>query len=286
MPQEEEKITDADVKKQFDEISNKPEDEGSEESSTEETESAETSTEDVKPETAEVEDEEKPVPYSRFKEVNSRKTELEELAEQAKEFIVKDPVTGKLTLKLPTEESKKEEVEDKRFDFTEEESIALDSVQLKAIEKLFGKLTYQQTKQFQEQQQYKTETDKWWAKTQEDFPTVKDKNSELYKRADKILREQHVVWGKDGNTFYIPPKAQYYSVLQAEKELTREGVKTKQAKIEEKKTQKQQIFVEKKGGTQQTKKKVDEKEFEELDSQSQEDALREQFEESKTALDE
>lgn len=289
--EEEQEISNEDVKKQFEELSNKGDVETSEESSAEEKEIPASSTEDVKSETGEENVEEvepKVIPYERFKERNERAKELEELLEQGKDFIVKDPITGKLTIKVP-EKEEKPEVEDKRFDLTEEESIALDNVQISVVQKLFNKWQNETTKQFEEQRKYAVETDSWWKKCQGDYPELKGENFKelpIYKKAIEILKDQHTVWSKDKKSFYIPPNAQYLSLVQAEKELSRDKVKTSQAKIEEKKTQKQQVFVEKKSGVQQAKKKMDEKEFEESDSQTQEDALRAQFEESKMALEE
>lgn len=288
MPEEQE-VTNEDVKKEFELLQNKADGTATEETSTEEKESAETTAEVEKTETAETAEkseettEENPVPYKRFKEVNDRKSELEDLAEQAKEFIIKDPVTGKLTIKRPDkQESQEQDLEDRGLILSEEEQLALDNVQLSVIKKVIAYETQQQQKQARVQQVYKEQTDNWWNKTVEDFPELKApkfKDTPLYQRAVKILREQHVVWSPDKKTFYIPPNAQYLSTVQAEKELAREKVKTTQAKIEEKKNSKTNIFVEKKSNQQQAKKKVDEKEFETLSSSDQESALREQWEE-------
>lgn len=285
---EEKEISTEDVKKQFEELSNKPDVEGSEETSTEETETAEETSEVEKTETAEVEDESKPIPYTRFKEVNDRKKELEELAESAKEFIVKDPVTGRLTLKMPNKEETKveQEPEDKGLELNEEEQLAIDSVQMNVIKKVLNHELQQRQKQDSVQQVYREQTDNWWKKTTDDFPELKSekfKDTPLYQRAVKILSEQHVVWSPDKKTFYIPPNAQYLSAVQAEKELAREKAKTKTAIIEEKKTQKSNIFVEKKSSKAPEKKTTEKKEFEEMSSSAQEDALRAQFEEANSS---
>lgn len=283
---EEKEITSADVKAEFEKLQDKAP-EATEESSTEETKESAPASEAVKSvteektEQSEESSEEQAVPYKRFKEVNDRKTELEELADQYKDIIVKDPVTGKLTVKVPDKESQ-QEPEDKGLELSEEEQLALDSVQLSTIKKVIAHEYQQRQKQEQAQQVYRKQTDDWWSKTTEDFPelkTPKFKDTPLYQRAVKILREQHVVWSPDKKTFYIPPNAQYLSTVQAEKELAREKVRTTQAKIEEKKNQKTNVFVEKKSSVGQAKKKVEEKEFESLSSSDQENALREQWEE-------
>lgn len=290
--EEEKEITAEDVKKQFDEISNKGEVETAEESSTEETETSASATEAVKSVTEEAQETEevepKVIPYERFKEVNTKYKELEELAEQAKEFIVKDPVTGKLSLKQISDTPKEEKQEDS-FKLSEEEMLALDSVQINVINKLLDKRIAERERQSEQLRHHNTETQQWWDKSRDEYPELKGQNfkeSALYKKAVQILKDQYVVWSPDKKSFYIPPRAQYLSVLQAEKELSKDKAKTSQAKLEEKKLNKQQVFVENKSGTAQPKKKVDEKEFEELDSQSQEDALRAQFEESSKVLDE
>lgn len=286
MPEEKE-ITVADVKAEFEELQNKADGTATEESSTEEKESAEATAEVEKTETAETAEkseetessEEQAIPYKRFKEVNDRKTELEELAEQAKEFIVRDPVTGKLTIKRPDKEEQPEP-EDKGLVLSEEEQLAIDSVQLNIIKKVIAYETQQSQKQVRVQQVYKEQTDSWWSKTVEDFPELKSpkfKDTPLYQRAVKILREQHIVWSPDKKTFYIPPNAQYLSTVQAEKELAREKIRTSQARIEEKKNSKTNIFVEKKSTQQQANKKVDDKEFEKMGSQDQEALMREQW---------
>lgn len=281
---EEKEISTEDVKKQFEELSNKAEVEASEETSTEETETADTTPEVEKTETAEVDDESKPIPYQRFKEVNERKKELEELAEAYKDHIVKDPITGKLTIKVPNEsEKRQEEPEDKGLELSEEEQLALDSVQMNVIKKVLNHELQQRQRQERVQSQYREQTDQWWNKTTEDFPELKAANFKelpVYQRAVKILKEQHVVYSPDKKTFYIPPNAQYLSMVQAEKELAREKVKTSQAKIEEKKNNRQTVFVEKKSSQAPDKKKVDTKEFEDQSSSEQEATLRAQFEEA------
>jgi hypothetical protein len=285
MPEEKDISTD-DVKKQFEELQNKPA-EATEETSTEETEAAAPSAGDDKTETAEkteLDDESKPIPYSRFKEVNERKRELEELAEQAKEYIVKDPVTGKMVLKMPQKETvQQQEDKEPQLVLTDEEQLALDSVQMTVVEKLFNVWQAKQHRQSQQQNQYRQQTDDWWNKTKEDYPELKAANFKelpIYQRALNILKEQHIVWSPDKKTFYIPPNAQYLSMVQAEKEMAREKAKTSQAKIEEKKGQKQTIFVEKKSSQAPVKKVTKVEEFENSSALEQDAILKAQFDEA------
>lgn len=289
---EEKEINTEDVKKQFEELQNKGVVNAPEESSTEETETAETTSEVENTETAEtqevIEDENNPIPYKRFKEVNDEVKslrELKELAEQAKEYIVKDPITGKLTLKIPDKETQPVQEEEKGLELDDEEQLALDSVQLSVIKKVFNHELRERQKQEIVQSNYRKQTDDWWQKTTQDFPELKQekfKDTPLYQRSVKILREQHVVFSPDKKTFYIPPNAQYLSVVQAEKELGREKVKTSQAKIEEKKNIRQTVFVEKKSSQAPQKKVTKTEDFEHQSPSEQESTLRSQFEEAQS----
>ena len=290
--EKEEEISNEDVKAEFEKLEQERA-ESPKESSTEEKEASTSTSEVVKSVIEEVdkpveEKEPETIPYTRFKEVNDRKTALEELAESAKDFIETDPTTGKLRLKIPQETVKEAEVKEKKgLELSEEEQLALDSVQLNVIKKIIAHENQERESKFVEAQEaqrtYQKETNDWWGKCVKEYPELGKegfKELPLYKRAIEILKEQHIVWSADKKTFYIPPKAQFFSLVQAEKELNRDKVKTTQAKIEEKKNQKSNVFVEKKSVQQQAKKKTDEKEFESLSPSEQDAALQEQWNEA------
>ena len=280
----EKEITNADVKKEWDDKNKSSEQaEATEESSTEETKASESSTEDVKTVTEETSEkteettksDPKVIPYSRFKEVNDKLKTYEELEREATGLIERGP-DGNLRIKVI---EKAQEKEDKGLELTEEEQLALDSVQVSVVDKLVNRALALRERQTENQRVYREESSKWWSKAQEEFPEVKNMESDLYKRADKIFREQYVQFSKDGKQWTSPANAHYLSCLQAEKELAHEKVKTGQAKIEESKNKKQQVFVEKKSVSSQTKKKVDEKEFERMTSAQREESLREEWDE-------
>lgn len=271
---EEKEISQEDVKKQFEELQSVEQVEAKSESSTEEKEISAPSPEDAKSVTEEVVEETDPkvIPYSRFKEVNDKVRQFEELEKEAGNFIERGP-DGKLRLKT----QEKKESEDDALKLTEEEQMALDSVQVSVVDKLVNRALALRERQAENNRVYQDQTKTWWEKAQEEFPQVKEKNGDFYKRADKIFREQYVRDLGNGK-WTAQPNAHYLSCLQAEKELSREKVKTGQARVEEKKNQKTNIFVEKKSGQVQAKKKVDEKDFENLSPSQQEDELRAQFE--------
>lgn len=272
---EDKEISQEDVKKEFEELQTKQA-EATEETSTEETEASESTSDVVKPVTEETNEvEPKVIPYNRFKEVNDKVKAFEDLQKEAENLIERGP-DGRLRIKV-VEKTPAEEV---GLELTEEEQLALDSVQSSVVSKIIQREFMQRERQAENTRLYREESSNWWNKAQEEFPEVKNRESDLYKRADKIFREQYVTFGKKKGEWTAPANAHYLSCLQAEKELSREKVKTSQAKIEESKNKKQQVFVEKKSGQVQAKKKVDDKEFENFSNSEQEAAMLEQWNES------
>lgn len=273
--EDEQEISTEDVKKQFDEISNKVEAETSEESSTPEKKASAPTPEVEKSVTEEVEEAEpKVIPYSRFKEVNDKVKEFERLEQEVGGLVERGP-DGKLRIKV---QEKEKEPEDDVLKLTEEEQLALDSVQTSVVSKLVQREFSQRERQAENTRVYIEQSSNWWNKAQEEFPQVKDKSSDMYKRADKIFREQYVTdLGKGKWT--APPNAHYLSCLQAEKELSRDKVKKEQAIIQEKKTQKQTVFVSKKSDVAPEKGKVKPKDLDDMSHDQQEQALRDEWNE-------
>ena len=282
--EKEEEISSEDVKKQFDEIQTQQA-EAEKESSTDKTKVAEKTAEVVKTETAEeteqtaqTEEETKAIPYSRFKEVNDRLKELEELEKEAGQLVERGP-DGKIRVKVQPE---KKDL-DKDLELTEDEKLLVEAGQtpLSVVKKEIQKLHREEQRETENNRVYREQSKSWWDKAQEEFKDqgIADKNSVFYKRANKIFMEQYFQDLGNGK-WTAPPNSHYLSCLQAEKELQREKVKTSQVKIEEKKNQKQQVFVEKKSNQQQSKKKVDEKDFENASPSEQDALLKEQWDEA------
>ena len=279
---EDETISEEDVKaaaaefeKNIEELGSAPSDSSSEEKPT-----GAPAPEAVKSETpVEKEDETQAVPYSRFKEVNQKLKELEEykeLAEQNKQYVQRDPETGRLKVTIPEREEKPIE-EDKRFQWTDEEQLAFDSVQVKAVEKLLERKIYERERQQIQAMNYQREVNSHWEDAKKEFPEVADIKGRLYQTAQEILKNKYIQ--KIGNgQIYVPPHAHYTTVLEAANKLRREAEGQKKVKIEENKVQKQQAFVQSKTVKgPEGKKNYSDKELSELNSKELSQRLEEEF---------
>lgn len=282
MPSEMEKeITEEDVKSAAAEFEKKIEELGGtpEESSPEEKPTPAPAPEAVKSVTGEEEKEPEVIPYGRFKEVNQKLKELEEyrdLYEQNKSLTRRNPETGKLEVHIP-EETKQPEEDVKRFEWNDEEQLAFDSVQVKAVEKLLERKIYERERQQVQMMNYQREVGQHWEDAKKEFPEVVDIKGRLYTTAQEILKTKYVQ--KLGNgQIYVPPHAHYTAVLEAANKLRREQEGQKKVNIEEKKTQKQQAFVQTKVSKgPEGKKKYSDKEFEKLSRDEQDTAMKEEY---------
>lgn len=250
--------------------------EPSEESSPEEKTPSAPAPEAVKSVTEE--EEPKVIPYERFKEVNQKLKELEEvkeLYEQNKDRVRRNPDTGKLEVHIQEPEVKVDD--DKRFEWDEEEQLAFDSVQTRAMEKFLERKIYQRERQQVQAINYQNEVKSHWSEAIKEFPEVADVKGNLYQTAQEILKTKYVQ--KLGNgQIYVPPHAHYTAVLEAANKLRKIQDGQKKVTIEEKKTQKQQSFVSNKPSKgPEGKRKYSEKELQDMSSQDLSKQLEEEF---------
>lgn len=256
MARHEEDITDEALKQEMDKVVHEELGDDQSESPTDEESSSSTSTEDVKSvkedkveETEDVDEVNggKPVPYSRFKEAQeqARKAkEYEEFLSQNSDLVKRDPATNRL-VRITKEESVKNSNDD---DLTDEDLLAFDDHQMRVIEKITAKREREAISRIEQRNSHYEQTAETIKKCKEEFPDFEKKESEFYKKADEILCKEYVQWGKDGKSYYIPPKAHYEACIKAERIIKKEAeqkIKNKEeAKKEELKNKNQNKFVE------------------------------------------
>lgn len=274
--QNEEEISDNDVKQAYEEIEGQEQEPAAEESSTKEKGTPAPSAEDVKSVTGEEKQEQsKTVPYERFKEVQdkaSKAREYEDFLQSNGDKVKRNPVTGKLEFVLPEQKQQRDD-----DDLTEEDMLAFDETQIKVIDKLLNKRERQVYDRMDATRIHKEQTESNWTKALQKWPDLKNQESQLYKRADQILREKYVQWDKSGKTYYIPPKAHYDAVRDAYDDIQDEIAAIKKAEEEEKKNKNQNAFVEKKSTREPPQKLRSEKDVKEMTLQEMDDEMEEEF---------
>ena len=223
-----------------------------EESSDSKKPAEESSSEDVKPETSE--EDEKPVPYNRFREVNEKTKELEAERERLRQENEE--------LKRGSKEKQQEEDPD---DLSEEEKLYFDEGQIRVIQKVVNKAKRQALQDEYQKQDYWQKRNSYFGKATAKFPELAKKDSELYKRADKIVREKYTEWSKDRKTYFIPPNADWLATLEAAEEIREEKANLEKARKEESGNKKQNVMVESKGRRAPVATKEDEKPINEMD---------------------
>lgn len=276
-------VSNDDVKAEFDKINDVDELGGTpSDSSTDEKPTGAPAAEAVKSETpADDQEVTESVPYARFKEVNDKIKELEEykeLYEQNKQYIRVNPETGRKEVFIPEESApRKVQEEDQGLELNEEEQFAFDNVQQGVVSKIVQRTLTNIFKQQREVAQFQSEIKTNWDNAVKEFPEVSNKDSALYKKAQTILQTKYTQKLGEGK-FYTPPHAHYTAVLEAKVLLDREAASKTKVVVEEKKNQKQQVFVSKKGDAQPAgKKKLTEKELQGLSREDLDRQLEEEF---------
>lgn len=236
---------------------------------------------------------EKAVPYSRFKEVAEKAkaaAEYEEVLNAHKDKFVRNPITGKLEFMQPevktSSDAKHVALED---DLTDEDKLLFDEEQLKVIQKVAQIQERRAIQRMEADKAHREESSAWWDKAKNEFPEVKDVNSEVYKRANNYILTKYAKLGTDGKTIaYIPPRAHYLATLEAANEIRLE--KERQAKEksdalkDEEKNKKQQIVVTKKSAPSKTVYSEDEDE-ENMTRDQMDKKMKEEFNQNLEKLD-
>lgn len=272
-----EDISEDDVKQAYEEIEGQAQESAAEDSSPKEKETPAPSAEDVKSVTGEKEQEQsKTVPYERFKEAQDKAAkakEYEEFLQSNGDKVRRNPITGKLEL-LTSEQKQQLRDED---DLTEEDMLAFDETQIKVIDKLLNKRERQVYDRMEQARLHKEQTESYWGKARQKWPEISKPDSQLYKRADQILRDKYVQWDKSGKSYYIPPKAHYDAVRDAHDEIQEELEAIRKAEAEEKKNKTQNSFVEKKSTREPPSKSRADKDIKQMSDDEINDEMEEEF---------
>ncbi len=277
----EEDVTDETLRKEMDENLSEEELGGdSKESSTDEKPSSETSTEDEKPVTDKVEKEEsESVPYNRFKEVNEKANKYQQQLERLERQYpdrVKRNADG--DLELVEKEERKQVQEPDPDELTDEDKLYFDEAQLKVIEKIAAKRERMAIHRINSERQYWSESESYFNKAKEKFPDLVKKDSEMWKRADKIIKDRYTQWSPDKKTYYVPPNAQWLAALEANEEIRSEKEKVEKTKKEELTNKKQNTLVETKSKKSPSKKdRIDSEDFDSLSREEQDAQMFEEF---------
>lgn len=272
-------VTEQDVKEEFDKL--EQEEAKPEVSSDLKDKQGAPSPGDVKTVTPGKQEKSQAVPYERFKEVQEKASKVDEFDSFLKENegkVRRNPVTGKLEF---VQETKSAETKDP-FELTDDDMMAFDEQQLKVIDKILHRRERELVSRSEQAKVHKEESDKWWSRAQEKYPEIKDQNSELYKKADKILREKYVVWDKSGRSFYIPPMAHFHAVRDARDELDEQATTEKQAEQEEKKNKPQTEIVSK--GSKEPAKSKTKTDTSKMSEAEMDAVMKEEFEKNIEAL--
>lgn len=275
-------VTDQDVKKEFEK--NYEEEIGGTqpESSPDKKPLPASSAEDVKPVTGEEKQEKsESVPYARFKEVQERAKqadELDQLVNRYPDKVRRNPATGRLEFVTET----KKEIDP--LELTDEDRLAFDETQLAVLDKYLSRKVKEEREKIYQEQKFREEHDNYWNKTQEEFPDVKDQKSALYQKANEIFVKKYVQWNKDGTNWWARPEGHYLSVLEADRELKKVAESRKKGEAEEKKNKNQNNFVERKSEKQPPKSSSEDEDVDSMSESEINEKMEEQFNKSKENL--
>lgn len=262
-------VTDADVKKALESNLVQEELGGDQvESSTTEKLPAESTSEVVKTVTAEEKKTSEAVPYSRFKEIQEEKAKLQQELDS-----------------LRTQKTEVKQIQPDPDDLTEEEKLYFDEQQLKVIEKIGNKIRRQAERETIAQNQYWNDANANFKKASEKFPDLLKKDSAMWVKADKIVKEKYTQWSADKKTYYIPPNAQWLAALEANEEIREEKEKVEKASKEEKLNQKQNALVDTKGKRAPIAKVTTEDDADDMSPAELDRAMREDFQKRQEASD-
>lgn len=260
-------VTDDDLKKAMDVKQNEELGDAPDDSSTEEKSTPVTSPEDVKSVTG-VKKVSEAVPYERFKEVLDKQTRLELELEQEKQRKVETKVT-----------------EPDPDELTEEDKLYFDEAQLRVIEKIAARREKQAINRINTERQYWEEAHSNFKKASTKFPELANRESEIFKRADKIVRDKYTQWSSDRKTYYIPPNAQWLAALEANEEIREEKERLQKATKEEDSNKKQNGFVSTKTKRAPVASKATQEDEDNMSPAEMDRAMKEDFEKRQEALD-
>lgn len=237
------------------------------------------------------------VPRKRFDEVYSRaKTadELEEALSEHKDRLYRDPVSGKLKLRIeaPKQNASEEEDEDEKDDLTEDEKLVFDDLQWKAIEKRLARLSRVTQKNttksvfssYQEMVRDQDERKSFLKEASDKFPDLFKEGAELNKEYDRLIRSEYAQKLKNGKLF-IPPRAILDAAIKANWILKeREEKKAKDLKESEKMNTQNSFVSKTTKSAPERKGKLTDAEFAELSDEDQRAYMEQEFEKNKENL--
>lgn len=231
------------------------------------------------------------IPRDRFDKANSRAKmadELEEALAEHRDKLYRDPVTGKLKLRIEATKPSVDDDDDKD-DLTEDEKLVFDEQQWKVIEKRLGRLARSTEKKttknvfssYENMQRDRSEREGFFAEASTKFPDLKKDGSEFQKEYLRILQEEFTQVLPNGQKYTSPRAIQDASIKAAWILREREEKKSKELE-ESNKMNKQNGFVSKSSKSGPEKKgKLSESEFAELSDEDQRAYMEEEFNRNK-----